>query len=224
MPSLYPINDISLDPGLFKKRCYLESVLMLPDINDKLALVLRFWNSLGGLQGNDNSITAIHLPEPGLSRRDKNTTRSSDRMDIDDIHSDPHAHPSTGFQCYKGDCPLENFNANGKRKTSGRVITWPSAHETKRRCRRSSDMDLDTENADLDEPPELYVDEDSECEGGEMLRVPKVRYYLPDAAQLDADRRKFGGEWLGEELEADEGATAVDDGLWTHNFSQLGLL
>ena len=119
MPSLYPSNDIRLNPDLFAKRTRLETILSINDPDERLIKVLEFWEELGGLNTTGVPVAEIHLTgdEPldqknsrqrkrspaeafnemdvdnskTISKRQRQrTSNASDRMDIDD---DTQAHP-----------------------------------------------------------------------------------------------------------------------------------
>ena len=137
MPDIYPQDDLSVPQDLYEKRSYLEALLMVPNPEYALALVLKFWGRLGGLKETGESVAEIHFAKPrGNDRRSKNLTASSDRMDIDDVHSSHHTQASS---CYQVDATVF-------RKAGGRSITR-SDHYYQSVCRssnkRASDMDID---------------------------------------------------------------------------------
>ena len=91
MPSLYPSNDISLDPDFFAKRARLEIILAITDPDEKVANLLQFWEELGGLRETGVSLAEIYctgeeqIDQKDVCGRKRTTIEAFDRMDIDDV-------------------------------------------------------------------------------------------------------------------------------------------
>lgn len=246
MPSLYPVHDISVSQDLFEKRSYLETILMVPDADAKLAMVLQFWNRLGGLEETGNAVTEIRFSKRGGAKSQSDrVSEVSDRMDIDSPSSSSHAHPfassSSNDTAYSFESaqvngvtlsldnkyaqapiytfgnnqavpvhPLEPIFTTGtttKRRPSNR-LSWDHPRDEKRLCHwpsdQSSSSDKENEDPDDGEPNRLLgldADSDDEDEPEETLPVPRIQYYLPQMAYLDAQRREMEGGWLPEEIE-----------------------
>ena len=236
MPSLYPKNDVALAPELFERRSYLESILMIPNPNDKLALVLEFWNRLGGLEETGNPVTALHfaLTTPTKRRDDKTNSHDSDRMSIDTPASPQSSPPRPLSKVFDRKLtPFGTQSVRSKRKSSDNVI--PGDHRADKRFRGSlsAAYRAGKENNDPDDVAALGAVPGLEADDGaedvdETLPVRDPKYFLPYLAEQDAEARKYQGILLDEEVEAARafgyhGAGNATDA-WTGHFSRYGLM
>ena len=188
MPSLYPSNDIGLNPDLFAKRTRLETILSINDPNDRLIKVLEFWEELGGLNTTGVPVAEIHFTgnealdqknshqrkrtpaeafnemnvdcsKTTTKRQRQRTSEASDRMDIDDNTGARPIHSNEDVQPITDELAKQPSDYNLQLRPTNPASSTEETSPTFAGLSASDIVSIVSKDEDPgDEPPELLAD------------------------------------------------------------------